>query len=114
MIDVKTAVRRAIEYLQEFQEFVPAKSVRLEETEHDDSGDWLITLSMLDDQQDAQGGFLEGLSKAFPRRSYRRFRIDSQTGEVKSMKVRTLQPVERATHGAFGAHCEVSRQGRSS
>jgi len=94
MIDVKAAVRRAIEYLQEFQEFVPAKAVRLEETEHDDSGDWLITLSMLDDQQDAQGALLEGLARAFPKRNYRRFRIDGLTGEVKSMKVRTLQPIE--------------------
>jgi hypothetical protein len=94
MLDVKMAVRRAIEYLQDFQEFVPATSVRLEETEHDDSGDWLITLSMIDDQQYAQGALLEGLAKVFPRRSYRRFRIDGRTGEVKSMKVRTLQPVE--------------------
>lgn len=94
MIDVKAAVRTAINYLHEFEEFVPAKSVRLEETDHDDSGDWLITLSMLDDQQDAQGAFLEGLAKVFPKRNYRRFRIDAQTGEVKSMKVRTLQPIE--------------------
>jgi hypothetical protein len=94
MIDVKSAVRAAISYLQEFREFVPAKSVRLEETEHDMSGDWLITLSTLDDQQDAQGAFLEGLAKLLPKRSYRIFRIDAVTGEVKSMKVRTLQPIE--------------------
>jgi hypothetical protein len=47
MIDVKTAVRAAMNYLNEFREFVPARGVRLEETEYDDKGSWLITLSAL-------------------------------------------------------------------
>jgi len=91
MIDVKMAVRAAMNYLSDFREFVPAKGVRLEETDHEDSGDWLITLSMLDEQDE----FLGGLSKLVPgRRSYKQFRVDGNTGEIKSMKVRTLQPVE--------------------
>jgi hypothetical protein len=90
MIDVKSAVRIAISYLQEFQEFIPAHAVRLEETEYDDSGFWLITLSTEDPVSP-----LEGLSSLIPRkRSYKVFRIDANTGEVKSMKVRSLQPVE--------------------
>lgn len=48
-IDVKTAVRNAIAYLQQFQEFITARAVRLEETEYDDKGYWLITLSSIDD-----------------------------------------------------------------
>ena len=91
MIDVKAAVRTAISYLQEFDEFIPGRSVRLEETEHDDSGYWLITLSVLDDFE----GLLGQLAPLVPgKRSYKIFRIDAETGEVKSMKVRTLQPVE--------------------
>lgn len=91
MIDVKTAVRAAMKYLQEFEEFVPAKGIRLEETEHDDSGDWLITLSMLDDQEESLGA----LAKLVPgKRNYKQFRIDETTGDIKSMKVRTLQPIE--------------------
>jgi hypothetical protein len=91
MIDVKTAVRTAIKYMQEFEEFVPARGARLEETDYDDSGYWLITLSTLDEQ----GPFLESLGTLVPgKRSYKLFRIDAQIGEVKSMKVRTLQPVE--------------------
>lgn len=91
MIDVKTAVRTAMKYLHEFQEFVPAKGVRLEETEYDDSGYWMITLSTLDDQ----GELLGPLATLVPgKRSYKIFRIDANSGDVKSMKVRSLQPVE--------------------
>lgn len=91
MIDVKTAVRNAMKYLQEFEEFVPAGDVRLEETEYDDKGNWLITLSALDDPN-RYSGLLGALAAG--KRSYKLFRIDALTGEVKSMKVRTLQPVE--------------------
>jgi hypothetical protein len=92
MIDVKAAVRIAINYLQEFQEFVSAENVRLEETEYDDAGFWLITLST-EDKDDDGIGILRNLGT--PRkRSYKLFRIDAKSGEVKSMKVRSLQPVE--------------------
>ena len=92
MIDVKTAVRAAMNYLQEFKEFVPAQGVRLEETEHDDKGNWLITLSTKDEPEGQLAGAFGTLVPA--KRSYRRFCIDAETGEVKSMKVRTLQPIE--------------------
>lgn len=92
MIDVKSAVRAAMKYLQEIQEFVPAIGMRLEETEHDDSGDWLITLSTVEDS----GIRVESPFPVFPtgKRIYKVFRIDANTGDVKSMKVRTLQPIE--------------------
>ena len=81
MIDAKSAIRAAIAYLQGFSEYIPAYDIRLEEIEHDQSGQWLITLSATD-------------SPAFGQRNYRVFRVDSSSGEVLSMKVRTLQPVE--------------------
>jgi hypothetical protein len=87
-IDVKSAVRRAIDYLDEFEEFIPAHDVRLEETEYDEAGFWLITVSTIDETL----GPIAAL--AHPRRNYRQFRIDAETGEIKSMKVRTLKPVE--------------------
>jgi hypothetical protein len=89
MIDVKSAVRTAIGYLLEFQEFIPAEAVRLEETEYDDAGFWLITLSTED--KDASTGTLASLLPR--RRTYRIFKIDASSGEVKSMKVRSLVPV---------------------
>ena len=96
MIDVKTAVRNAMKYLQEFHEFIPARAVRLEETDYDDSGHFLITLSTLDvEDPEAAGGVVGRLipQLAF-KRTYKVFRIDGDTGEVKSMKVRQLQPVD--------------------
>jgi hypothetical protein len=87
MINVKSAVRAAIEYLQQFQEFIPANAIRLEETEYDDTGYWLITLST-EDPNPLLPNFAAG------RRNYKIFRIDAESGEVKSMKVRTLQPIE--------------------
>lgn len=89
VIGVKSAVLAAIRYLQELGEFVPTDEVRLEETEHDDHGDWLITLSTLEPADQGAAGQL------LPRRrSYKVFRIDAETGGMKSMKVRTLQPIE--------------------
>ena len=82
MIDVKTAIRAAANFLGEFQEYIRPEDIRLEETEYDDdSGCWLITLSYRD-------------STTFPRREYKIFRVDANSGAVKSMKVRTLQPIE--------------------
>ena len=93
MIDVKSAVRIAIQYLGEFQEFIPARSIRLEETEYDDAGYWLITLSTLstDDPSSTLGSLTEILNQ---KRIYKQFKIDAESGKVKSMKVRSLQPVE--------------------
>ena len=90
-IDVKTAVRHAIAYLLGFEEFIAASDIRLEETEYDDRGYWLITLSSIEKRNP-----LDPLASIIsrPARNYKVFRIDASTGEVKSMKVRSLQPVD--------------------
>jgi len=80
MINVKTAVRKAVEYVQEFQDYLPQRDVRLEETEYDDAGIWLITLSF-----PARDVLPFGSA-----RDYKEFRIDAATGEVTAMKVRSL------------------------
>ena len=90
-IDVKTAVRHAIAYLLGLEEFIAASDIRLEETEYDDRGYWLITLSSIEKRNP-----LDPLASIIsrPARNYKVFRIDASTGEVKSMKVRSLQPVD--------------------
>jgi len=88
-LDVRGAVLAAIAYLQQLDDFVPTDEIRLEETERDDKGDWLITLSTLDRPGK---GFVNQLAP--PKRNYKIFRIDPTSREVKSMKVRTLQPIE--------------------
>jgi len=77
MIDVKAAVRVALDYTKEFSEFLPTYSVRLEETEFVDTGYWDITLSFQEEPFSAS-------------RVYKVFHIDAGTGEVRSMKVREL------------------------
>ncbi len=88
-LDVRSAVLAAIGYLQALDDFVPTGEIRLEETERNDAGNWLITLSTLDPPDK---GIMSQLTPA--KRNYKLFRIDAKTGEVKSMKVRTLQPIE--------------------
>lgn len=79
MLTVKDAVQKAVEYVQDLESVLPTTSLRLEETEFDDaSSEWQITLS-----------FLEGNMFGF-QRSYKRFRVDAETGDVKSMTIRSV------------------------
>lgn len=93
MIDVKTAVSRAIDYLRQLEGLVPAKGIRLEETEYDEKGrgTWLITLSAYE-EPDISTGILGALASG--KRTYKLFRVDALTGDVKAMKVRQLQPMD--------------------
>jgi hypothetical protein len=77
MIDVKQAVQIAVAYINEFQEFIEPREIRLEETELVEPGYWEITLSLVDNP-------LTG------HRSYKVFRIDADTGAVRSMKARAV------------------------
>jgi hypothetical protein len=78
MVDVKEATRTASEY---FADLYPSNSygdLRLEEVElTEDEKYWLITLSYQD-------------NKMIPRRQYKSFKIDAQTGKVQAMKIRTV------------------------
>lgn len=82
MMDVHTAVKNAIDYVGSFSNIFPSSDMRLEETEIDDYGDWLITLSFLENP-------LTG------NRIYKIFRIDSNSGQVKAMKGRAAFNVVR-------------------
>jgi hypothetical protein len=77
MIDVKSAVRIAVDYMHGLNEFLPTYELRLEETElSEDGGYWYITLS-----------FPESIG-VFEKRAFKIFKIDTETGQVLSMKVR--------------------------
>jgi hypothetical protein len=77
MIDVRQAVAAAINYVKEFSDYLPAKDVRLEETELSEQGVWRITLSFLENQ-------------LIGSRSYKMFEIDANNGAVRSMKARSF------------------------
>jgi hypothetical protein len=83
MIDVRTAVLKAVEYVRQFQDYLPRSEIRLEETEFVDPRYWEITLSFVE-----SGGLPSfGITT---QRIYKIFRIDAETADVISMKVRTL------------------------
>ena len=86
MINVKEAVQKAAEY---FADLYPNKFPRVlvEEIERT-NGDWLITLGF-DDVPD----FFSQLPRT-PTRRFKLFKIDGQTGEVLSMRIREVEHVE--------------------
>jgi hypothetical protein len=78
MIPVKEAIAQALAYLDEFGDLLPRGGTRLEETEFDDrKTEWVITVSFPEDL-------------LMNSRIYKQFRIDGESGAVKSMKNRSL------------------------
>jgi hypothetical protein len=81
-MDVKQAAETAADYLLTF--FPDAERVRLEEIEiSDDDKFWFITLSFLM----KPSGKLDFIDE----RVFKVFKIDSEKGEVRSMKIRSLE-----------------------
>lgn len=91
-IDVKAAVTAANSYLQDMKDLmkVPLETLRLEEVElSDDQHEWLITLGF--DIPSRTSSFVDLIGRnSVYQREYKLFRVDSETGEVKSMKIRSL------------------------
>lgn len=85
MIDVKTAVKAALEYYQLLYEQRGLRDVELEKVELVE-GDWLVTLGIhtKDLSQVVYG------KPAF-KREYKILKTDAETGEAKSMKIRQIQ-----------------------
>ena len=83
MLDVKQAAQKAFDYFAAlYPEFL---SVQLEEVELTENGEyWLITLSY------PSSGLAEILGRGVGPKEYKVFRIDANTGEVKSMKIRKV------------------------
>ncbi len=83
MIDIKTATKKASDYLISF--YPNAKEAQIEEIEVESKkNEWLITLSFIlyDDNP---------FSVATPPRKYKIFVIDTSTGEIKAMKIREFK-----------------------
>lgn len=80
MIDVKQAVESAGKYVKRL--YSEARGLRVEETEiADDSSFWFITLSFFQESPDDLFG---------PDRSYKEFKIDAETGDILSMKIKKI------------------------
>ena len=91
MIDVKEATGIALSYFEDLYGEDAFSNVLLEEVERDEEDGtsyWLITIGFTEQKQEV--GPLGPFASS---RRYKRFRIDAETGEVVSMKIR---PVESA------------------
>ena len=85
MIDVKEATQKVKEYLVSF--FPEAEKVQLEEVElTDDKSHWYITLSYEGMSHSVASSLLVGKSVR-----YKIFKLDAETGEVISMKIRDIK-----------------------
>ena len=85
MINVKEATDKSKEYLISF--FPEAEQVQLEEVElSEDKAHWLITLSYEGISSSVASSMLVGKSLL-----YKIFKLDAETGEVLSMKIRNIK-----------------------
>ncbi|MDX2096720.1 MAG: hypothetical protein SFW36_03005 [Leptolyngbyaceae cyanobacterium bins.59] len=88
-IDVRTAVERAKEFLNEVGDLIGEgiRDVRLEEVElSEDSQTWLVTLSYgrpVPSPMSINTGFYDTYE-----REYKQFRVSAKTGEISNMSVR--------------------------
>lgn len=90
IIDVKDAVKRAMAYFQDLMQS-QISDIWLEEVELSaDEKLWAITLSALAPAR-MEGNSAISKILANSERLYRMFLVDSHTGQVRSMKIRTLQ-----------------------
>jgi hypothetical protein len=89
VIDVKTAVSKALEFMKTLFEERKLINLMLEEVElSEDNGYWLVTFGF--DVPEPSGspiGAIVGLSY---RRVFKIFKVDAESGETNSMKIRTL------------------------
>jgi len=99
MIDVKAAVKSALQYFQTLREMLGGQleDLRLEEVElSEDKYSWLITLGYnVPTKPLERSEFDEFLASSTPRkitfrREYKLFRVNSETGEVEAMKIREV------------------------
>ena len=94
MIDIAEASQQAADFCRKL--YPDAQDFLLEEVEREDDKFWLITVSYLTEAAKRGGGTTSrtGLAgeQLFPRfeRRYKSLKVDAQTGEVISMKIREL------------------------
>jgi len=86
-IDVKQAVKNAVEYLSSLYDSNELQDLLLEEVElSDDNRYWLVTLGFTRRLKTTSP--LQAFARSEPDRLYKLITVRADTGEVKSMKIR--------------------------
>lgn len=94
MIDVKEATQVALDYFQEIYSDQAFSNVLLEEVERekeDGTSYWLITIGFTDENVAEREQNVLISNSGLPSRRYKRFKINAETGEVVSMKIRSVE-----------------------
>ena len=86
MIDVKTAVRNALSFMNDLYEEVGVQNARLEEVElSDDDRHWYVTISI----GVRPSSIFDAVSKARDR-DFKVVKVGAEDGKVDSMRIGTL------------------------
>lgn len=94
MLDVKEATQVALSYFEDLYGENAFSNVLLEEVERDEDGTpyWFITIGFTDENaKRTEKSGLDVISPATSPRRYKRFKIDAETGDVVSMKIRSIE-----------------------
>ena len=90
MIDVKQAVKTAREYMQDIYEGEDLAGFFLEEVElSEDEKFWYITFGFDTQRPTAESGLIDILRPKYVR-DYKTIKLNAETGEAKSVKIRAL------------------------
>ena len=91
-MNVKDAVKKAIEYIADIFKSENPESIGLEEVilnEHENI--WEVTIGFSRPWDYPIMGLVTGLQAQRPKRQYKIVRIDNESGEVKSIKIREIK-----------------------
>lgn len=94
LVDVKAAAKISSEYLVSIQDMLesPIQDLSLEEVEvSEDRNHWLITLGYTIKINETKSNLFANSSKDEQlQRKYKIFKVDRQSGEIESMKIRQV------------------------
>ena len=91
-MNVKEAVKKAIEYINDVFEAEQLEHIGLEEVVlNEDEDIWEVTIGFSRPWDYPKPGLVTGLQPQNPKREYKVVRIDNKSGEVKSIKIREIK-----------------------
>ncbi len=91
IMDVKGAVKIAIDYIRDLFEQDTLSNIGLEEvTFNENEKTWEVTIGFSRPWDFPQPGIMTGLQRPSPKREYKIVSVDAASGKVKSVKLREL------------------------
>lgn len=90
-MNVKDAVKKAIDYIADIFESEHPENIGLEEVVlNENDNTWEVTVGFSRPWDHQKGGLLASMQSLNPQRQYKIVKIDNESGEVKSIKIRGI------------------------